>query len=68
MSTSLPRCRCGHDRNHPEVKPVPRYSPVGWLFLCAGVSKEPIRVEYTCQRCQTVLATTTDPDVLRKHT
>jgi hypothetical protein len=61
-----PTCRCGHDIGHPLVHLVPRYGPFALLWLMAGASARPKSAAYTCRRCQSVLAVTRDPAVLRQ--
>jgi hypothetical protein len=61
-----PRCPCGFDRHHGLVRPEPKYGLGGTLALVfAGAGARPKRIDYRCQRCNTVIESVTDPAVLR---
>lgn len=60
------RCRCGHDRNHPDVEAHPSYGFFAWLLLLNGATGKPKKITYTCRVCGEDLGTTRDPAVLRR--
>jgi len=61
----LPRCACGHDRNHFMVSPENHYSVFGTIILFLGISVEPVKVTYQCRVCWKVFDETSDPKVMR---
>lgn len=61
------KCRCGFDVKHPMIETNEHYNVPGWMLLLMGGTPRPVRVDYRCTRCQTVLATSTDPEVLRNY-
>jgi len=61
------KCPCGYDIRHPMVETKEHYSSLGWLLLFMGATPLPIRVDYSCTRCDVVLGTTTDKTVLRNY-
>jgi hypothetical protein len=50
-----PRCRCGHDRRHPYVRPEYHYSGLGGLVLCLFGSPTPARIDFVCTFCGEVV-------------
>ena len=60
-SDTASACVCGHRRDHPEVRAVPRYGFGAMLVLMAGASATPKRLDYRCTRCGQVFDATTDP-------
>lgn len=63
----LPRCSCGHDRNHPVVVTKNHYTFWGYVALFTGISAKPILTEYKCTQCGEVFDSTTDPQVLNRY-
>ncbi len=61
-----PRCKCGHDRNHPLVSPSAQYTTMGWFLVLVGISARPTSIKFLCRRCEQVVETTTDPDEIRE--
>lgn len=61
------RCRCGHDRRHHMVSPVPTYTSWGkfWVIFM-GVSSVPIRLDFQCRVCGESFDHTTDPEELQR--
>jgi hypothetical protein len=55
-----PRCRCGHDRRHPLVRPEYRYG--GWGLMVLGLfgSPTPARIDYVCTDCGELIESLTD--------
>jgi hypothetical protein len=64
-TSSLPRCACGHDRNHFMVSAENHYTFLGTCVLMLGISVEPVKVTYQCRKCWQVFDQTTDPIVMR---
>ncbi|EYF05664.1 hypothetical protein [Chondromyces apiculatus] len=62
--SSLPKCRCGHDRTHHLVSAEPEYTFGGYLLLLLGVTVKPIKLKYRCRQCDTIFETTTDPKLI----
>jgi hypothetical protein len=60
----VPRCRCGHDRNHPLVSPSAQYTFTGWFLTMVGISARPTSIKFICRRCDQVVDTTTDPTLI----
>ena len=58
--TALPRCKCGHDRNHYMVSAEPQYGIWQLFVVSMGISQKPRGVEYRCRRCNEVFDRTTD--------
>lgn len=56
----LPRCPCGHDRNHTMVSPNAEYTFGGWCLIMVGISARPVAINFTCRRCETRLERITD--------
>ncbi|MBI2391772.1 MAG: hypothetical protein HYV09_19435 [Deltaproteobacteria bacterium] len=56
----MPRCPCGHDRNHYMVSAEPKYGLWKLLVVSMGISQQPHAVEYRCRRCNQVFDRTTD--------
>lgn len=61
-----PRCPCGYDESHTMVSAVRRYDVFGWFLLTMGISAKPKRIDYQCRRCDTILRSETDPEVLHR--
>ena len=57
---TVPRCRCGHDRTHPAVRPVKRYGWWGQMALIMGFTSRPARLDLICSTCGTVIDSITD--------
>lgn len=60
------KCKCGHDRNHPNVVPSTTYSFLGWLPVLFGISTLPKAVVIRCDRCKTVFERHTDAETLKR--
>jgi hypothetical protein len=60
-----PRCKCGHDRNHPMVSPQADYSFFGWAFILVGVSWEPKSIEFVCRTCGESVERLVDPKLMK---
>ncbi len=58
------RCECGFDLSHPLVAPRLHFSAPKWVLLCFGATPYPSRVDYHCTRCNVVLDSTRDRNVL----
>jgi hypothetical protein len=54
------RCRCGHDKRHPLVRPEYRYSGWGTLVLGLFGSPTPERIDYVCGVCGEAVGSVTD--------
>jgi len=66
---ALDTCSCGYERDHFMISPECKYSLWGWMRVSfLGISTRPIRVEYRCRRCLTLLHISTDPLVLDELT
>jgi hypothetical protein len=61
-----PRCPCGYHEDHTMVSAVRRYDVFGWFLLTMGISAKPKRIDYQCRRCDTILRSETDPEVLHR--
>ena len=61
------RCRCGHDRNHHMVSPLPTYTTWGtfWISLL-GISATPIRLDFKCRVCGEVFDFIREQEELKK--
>ena len=64
--TSVTRCRCGHDGASPSVRPVKRYGWLGVMALLMGYTSRPVRIDWVCTTCETVIESITDPAVLER--
>ena len=62
---SSAHCHCGYGLDHPFVVPELHFSPPKWVLLVLGATPYPSRVDYHCTRCDDVLKSTSDPEVLR---
>jgi hypothetical protein len=65
-TTPAVRCRCGHDRTYPNARPVKRPSLLGAMVLLMGYTARPMRIDWVCPTCETVLDTVTDPETLER--
>ena len=61
-----PTCRCGHDRDHFMVSPVPQYTGLDWVWVLLGITTMPFEVQFRCRRCQQVFDQTRDPAIMRR--
>ncbi len=66
-AADLPRCACGHTRDHYMVSSDCTYSVGGYIWLIIGVTVYPIRVRFRCRKCGEVFETSTDPAVCKKY-
>jgi len=60
-------CDCGHDIHHPRVTAEPRYGAFAALRFMLGISAPVKEVVFWCEKCDTVIKRTRDPEVLRKY-
>ena len=63
---AVPRCRCGHDKRHPMVRPEKVYSEwgqVAFLFLYTPLPKA---IKLVCGVCGDVVDTITDRESLQR--
>ena len=60
------RCRCGHDKRHPLVRPEYRYG--GWGLLTLGLfgSPAPERIDFACADCGEAVGSITDRESLAR--
>ena len=58
-------CRCGHDRDHPDVDAKPSYGFWAWVALLNGISGKPKKITWQCRRCGDILGKTRNPKVLK---
>lgn len=65
--SSLPTCRCGHDRTHHTVDAEPRYGFWAWVKLLTGITAAPKEVTWRCRRCGEVLGRTRNPRELEAY-
>lgn len=63
----LPKCPCGHDRNHYRVSRDGKYTMWGWMLLMGGISVAALQVNFRCRQCDQVFDTTTDPKICAKR-
>jgi hypothetical protein len=59
-------CPCGHDRTHRALLPVKRRSVLGAMALLMGFTARPVRIDWVCPTCGTVLDSVTDPEALER--
>ncbi len=59
-ASDIPRCRCGHDRTNPSVRPVKRYGWWGAMALIMGFTSRPARIDLICLACGDVVESITD--------
>ena len=64
--STLRKCKCGHDREHPLVSASGEYSFGGWFLILLGISAEPKAILHQCRRCDQVIARSTDPKVIKE--
>ena len=64
---SLPRCRCGYDRDHHFVSPEPKHTFWGWVLITVGITSIPIWMGFRCRRCKALIEETTDPAVMKRY-
>jgi hypothetical protein len=62
-----PRCRCGHDRDHYMVSPVPSYSFLGWFLVVVGISAPMQKMDFVCRTCGQTIETTTDEKLMESY-
>lgn len=62
----LPRCPCGHDRNHVMVSANQEHGFGGWVLVLIGISAPPRAVNFTCRECGTVIERTKDPKRMKE--
>ena len=60
------RCRCGHDKKHPRVRPEKEYSFWGQLIFGLMYTPLPTAIRYRCGICKGVVGEIKDPAVLEK--
>jgi len=60
-------CACGNDLTHPRVMAEPRYGWSAGFFFMLGISAPVKEVVFYCEKCETVMKRTQDPEVLRKY-
>jgi hypothetical protein len=60
------RCRCGHDKKHPFVRPVKVYSALGQIAFGLLFTPLPKAINLTCGRCGEIVHTITDPEALQR--
>lgn len=65
-TTALAQCRCGHDKTYPGLRPVKRPSLLGAMVLLMGYTARPVRIDWVCSTCDTVLDSITDPGTLER--
>ena len=61
------RCPCGHDRTYRNARPVKRPSLLGAMVLLMGYTTRPVRIDWVCPKCGTVLDSVTDPETLERY-
>jgi hypothetical protein len=61
------RCRCGHDRDHYMVSPVPSYTFLGWCLVILGISAPMTQMVFRCRTCDQVIETTTDVETMESY-
>ena len=65
-TTADVRCRCGHDRTDPGLRPIKRPSWLGAMVLLMGYTARPVRIDWVCSTCDTVLDAIVDPVTLER--
>lgn len=65
-AAALPTCRCGHDRDHFMVSPVPQYTGLDWVWVIFGITTIPYEVQFRCRRCGQVFDRTRDPRLMKR--
>lgn len=60
------RCACGRDGTDPNLRPVKRYGWLGVMALLMGYTARPVRIDWVCPGCGTVLDSDTDPAALER--
>jgi len=60
-------CDCGNDIRHPRVTAEPRYGAFSALRFLLGISAPVKEVVFWCEKCDTVIKRTRDPEVLRRY-
>jgi hypothetical protein len=65
-TTPVVRCRCGHDKEHANVRSVKRYSWWGQMALIMGFTSRPSRIDLVCPTCGFVFDSITDRETLER--
>jgi hypothetical protein len=60
------RCRCGHDKRDPLVRPEYRYGGWGGLLLGMFGNPTPARIDYVCSICGETVGSVTDRETLSR--
>jgi hypothetical protein len=66
VAEEVRRCRCGHDKRHPWVRPEKHYTPWGQLAFSILFTPLPKRIDLRCGICREVVGSITDPEDLQK--
>lgn len=61
------RCKDGYKIGDPMVIPKTRYDKKGYLLLSMGFSAKPIEVVFQCQKCEEILGSSTDEEIIEKY-
>lgn len=63
----LPRCQCGHTRDHHMVSSECSYSFWGYFALFTGITVYPTKVVFRCRDCQERFEETSDRELCRRY-
>jgi hypothetical protein len=65
-SPVITRCKCGHDKMHPRIRPIKKYSLWGAMLLIMGYTARPIQIDFVCGECGTVFDSITNRAMLER--
>jgi hypothetical protein len=60
------KCNCGFDKTSPNIIHKSEYSSFGWILYWIGISAQPNRINFLCDKCGEIIESTDNPEVLRK--
>jgi hypothetical protein len=66
IEPAVRRCRCGHDKSHPLVRPEYHYGGWGALVLGLFGSPAPQRIDFVCTVCGEAVGAVTDRETLAR--
>jgi hypothetical protein len=66
QTSFVTRCRCGHDKADPAVRPVRKYGFWGVMGLLMGYTALPLRIDFVCEECGAVFDSITNRKTLER--
>jgi hypothetical protein len=64
---SKEKCSCGFDMSNKHIQHHSEYSNLGWILYWIGISAKPVRVSFKCSKCDEVIESTDNPEILKKY-